>query len=69
MSYDDGDDDPLWDDYKDELDPPEDHEEQYDVCPRCGGELVRRNGKYGPFYGCVKFPSCRFTCGEGEFMG
>lgn len=30
-------------------------------CPRCGGELVLRNGKYGPFYGCSNYPECRYT--------
>lgn len=30
-------------------------------CPRCGGELVKRKGRYGEFYGCSKFPQCRFT--------
>ena len=32
-----------------------------DVCPRCGGKLVVRNGKYGKFKGCSNFPKCRFT--------
>ncbi len=31
-------------------------------CPRCGGELKLRNGKYGAFYGCANYPKCRFTC-------
>ena len=30
-------------------------------CPRCGGELIKRNGRYGPFLGCGNFPSCRYT--------
>ncbi len=30
-------------------------------CPRCGGELVKRNGRYGPFYGCGNYPLCRYT--------
>ena len=30
-------------------------------CPRCGGELVKRNGRYGPFYGCSNYPGCRYT--------
>ncbi len=30
-------------------------------CPMCSGELVKRNGKYGPFMGCNRFPQCRFT--------
>lgn len=31
------------------------------VCPRCGGKLVERNGKYGMFMGCANYPKCRFT--------
>lgn len=30
-------------------------------CPRCGGELIKKEGKYGSFYGCSGFPQCRFT--------
>ncbi len=29
-------------------------------CPRCGGELVLRNGRYGQFFGCSNYPKCRF---------
>jgi hypothetical protein len=31
------------------------------ICPKCGGHLVQRNGKYGTFYGCSNYPKCRFT--------
>ncbi|GAA0591149.1 hypothetical protein GCM10009001_03980 [Virgibacillus siamensis] len=31
------------------------------ICPKCGGELSVKNGKYGAFYGCSNFPKCRFT--------
>lgn len=31
------------------------------LCPRCGGELKRRNGRYGEFWGCSEFPACRYT--------
>jgi hypothetical protein len=30
------------------------------ICPKCGGNLVLRNGKYGQFKGCSNFPKCRF---------
>jgi len=30
------------------------------VCPRCGGNLVVRNGKFGEFYGCSNYPKCKF---------
>ena len=36
-------------------------EELRDKCPRCGGKLIKRNGKYGEFMGCSNFPKCRFV--------
>ncbi len=30
------------------------------ICPRCGGQLVLRNGKYGEFLGCSNYPKCKF---------
>ena len=29
-------------------------------CPRCGGNLVLRQGMYGAFYGCSNYPNCRY---------
>ncbi len=34
---------------------------EHNICPRCGGNLVLRNGKYGQFYGCENYPKCKFT--------
>lgn len=34
---------------------------QSGICPRCGGKLVLRHGKYGSFYGCSNYPYCKFT--------
>lgn len=31
------------------------------ICPRCGGKLVSRSGKYGRFTGCSNYPKCRYT--------
>ena len=31
------------------------------ICPYCKVPLVKRNGKYGEFYGCPNYPKCRFT--------
>lgn len=31
------------------------------ICPKCNGRLVLRTGKYGKFYGCSNYPTCRFT--------
>ena len=34
---------------------------EHGICPRCGGRLVLRNGKFGQFYGCSNYPRCKFT--------
>jgi ssDNA-binding Zn-finger/Zn-ribbon topoisomerase 1 len=31
------------------------------TCPKCGGKLVERKGKYGDFLGCYNYPKCRYT--------
>lgn len=31
------------------------------ICPKCGGRLVERKGKFGEFWGCSNYPSCKFT--------
>ena len=31
------------------------------ICPKCGGTLVKRQGKYGEFLGCSNYPKCKFT--------
>ncbi|NCA66570.1 MAG: hypothetical protein EOM87_00750 [Clostridia bacterium] len=33
---------------------------QNDICPRCGGKLLEKTGKYGTFFGCEKYPHCKF---------
>ena len=30
------------------------------ICPRCGGKLIERKGKFGTFYGCYNYPNCKF---------
>ena len=30
-------------------------------CEKCGGEMVVRNGKFGEFYACINYPTCKFT--------
>lgn len=31
------------------------------VCPRCGGMLMKRRGRFGEFWGCSAYPACRYT--------
>ncbi|MDP2728869.1 MAG: AAA domain-containing protein [Dehalococcoidales bacterium] len=33
------------------------------LCPKCGSRMVLRNGRYGQFWGCSRFPYCRGTRG------
>ena len=28
------------------------------ICPECGGKLVRRSGRSGPYMGCKNYPKC-----------
>jgi len=52
-------------------------------CPKCGGQLVVKSGRYGKFIGCDNYPKCRYLeplekpkdtgvtcpqCGEGTLM-
>lgn len=30
-------------------------------CPKCGGQLIERTGKYGTFIGCSNYPKCKYT--------
>jgi hypothetical protein len=32
-----------------------------DICPKCGGNLTVKKGKYGDFKGCSGYPKCRYT--------
>ncbi len=31
------------------------------ICPKCGGKLILRKGKFGSFWGCSNYPKCKFT--------
>lgn len=42
---------------------PKNTEPPQDTCPRCGGRLILRRGKFGQFYGCSNFPKCQYTKG------
>ncbi len=30
-------------------------------CEKCGSDMVLRQGRFGAFYACVKYPKCKFT--------
>ncbi|KAB0611862.1 type I DNA topoisomerase [Campylobacter hyointestinalis] len=30
-------------------------------CPDCGGELVKRKGRFGEFIACLNFPKCKYS--------
>lgn len=29
-------------------------------CPKCGAELILKNGIYGPFWACPNYPECKY---------
>ena len=31
------------------------------ICPKCGGNLILRKGRYGAFFGCSNYPDCKCT--------
>ena len=37
------------------------NENQNSPCQKCGSAMVLRQGRYGRFYGCSKFPACKGT--------
>ena len=36
------------------------------ICPRCGGKLIEREGKYGKFFGCSNYPKCTFVLKKNQ---
>lgn len=30
-------------------------------CPKCGAELILKNGIYGDFWSCSNYPKCTYT--------
>ncbi|MDU9718409.1 type I DNA topoisomerase [Helicobacter pylori] len=37
------------------------HEKTGQSCPKCGGELVKKNSRYGEFIACNNYPKCRYV--------
>lgn len=35
-------------------------------CPNCGGPMVQKSGRYGPFLSCTRYPDCRGTRNLGK---
>ena len=31
------------------------------ICPKCGSHLIVRDGQYGEFLACPRFPQCKYT--------
>ncbi|MFP6214473.1 type I DNA topoisomerase [Helicobacter pylori] len=36
------------------------HEKTGESCPKCGGELVKKNSRYGEFIACSNYPECKY---------
>ncbi|WRC18044.1 type I DNA topoisomerase [Helicobacter pylori] len=37
------------------------HEKIGESCPKCGGELVKKNSRYGEFIACNNYPKCKYV--------
>ncbi|KOS32471.1 DNA topoisomerase I [Helicobacter pylori] len=37
------------------------HEKIFQSCPKCGGELVKKNSRYGEFIACNNYPKCKYV--------
>ncbi len=37
------------------------HEKTGESCPKCGGELVKKNSRYGEFIACSNYPKCKYV--------
>ncbi|MDO8574720.1 MAG: type I DNA topoisomerase [bacterium] len=59
----------FWEPFKENLDKKSEELNKKEItmektdlkCPRCGKDLIIRMGRYGKFYACTGFPSCKHT--------
>jgi DNA topoisomerase-1 len=45
---------------------PKVQQETGELCPECERPLIRRFGRFGPFFACSGFPECRYTRPDGD---
>ena len=38
-------------------------------CELCGADMILRNGRYGSFYACSRYPECKFTKQKVKELG
>jgi|GEM_PF-961075 len=43
------------------VEPPNKTTSGIQMCPKCGSRMTRRTGRYGPFWGCSRYPDCKGT--------
>jgi len=59
----------FWEPFKENLDKKSEELNKKEItmektelkCPECGKDLIIRMGRYGKFYACTGFPSCKYT--------
>ena len=37
------------------------NEKNYGNCPECGGNLIKKTAKQGPFLSCSNYPNCKYA--------
>ncbi|MPZ49849.1 MAG: type I DNA topoisomerase [Dehalococcoidia bacterium] len=57
---------PLSEALKSAEDAPAVVQETGEICPESGHPLIRRFGRFGPFFACSGFPECRYTRPDGD---
>ena len=51
----------IYESLREDMENPSDGAKAVLTCPKCGNVLRKKNGKFGPFYGCAGYPDCRYT--------
>ena len=51
----------LYEALKNEMENPSEAAKAVKKCPRCGLVMKKRDGRFGPFWGCGGYPDCRYT--------
>jgi predicted Zn finger-like uncharacterized protein len=46
---------------KEQIKKRQEYEDSLPVCKECGAKMTLRSGQFGEFWGCSRYPHCKFT--------